>query len=285
LARRGLEWNQDNGYNVILTGDIPINAGAASSSAFVTAWGFFLSKIAGMNFNVNEIAELGFQSEVREFSESGGMMDHFSSAVGGIFYMQQSPSLVLRKYPKCEKNFAHSFILIDSEQKKSTVEDLHRIKKMTFKSYSEMSKILKNFDKYTTTISEIDPFINKINLKLGKMLLGSLITRDITRKASRILEKGETQKFTDVDKKKIGDLFQKHHENLSNNLGCSTKKIDAILKYCLENGAYGGKINGSGFGGTLFVFIPKDRDLLLKKLVQKGVKAYPVEISAGVQEY
>ena len=64
-----------------------------------------------------------------------------------------------------------------------------------------------------------------------------------------------------------------------------TKKIDETLDFCLDNGAYGGKINGSGFGGTLFVFIPYDRDNLMKKLLQKGLKAYPIEFSSGVSEY
>ena len=39
----------------------------------------------------------------------------------------------------------------------------------------------------------------------------------------------------------------------------STKRIDALLEEALQLGACGGKINGSGGGGTAFVVFPEGK--------------------------
>jgi len=115
----------------------------------VIAWIYFLLKIAKQKYNLQEIVDLGFISEVEEFGESGGKQDHFASSFGGLFYMHPDPKFILRFFPRCQKEFMKSLILIDSEQKKTTVEDLQRIKEKTLKSFEEVRNKIKNFNQYT----------------------------------------------------------------------------------------------------------------------------------------
>ena len=49
--------------------------------------------------------------------------------------------------------------------------------------------------------------------------------------------------------------------------GVSNSTIDKVTKICLENGAYGTKLLGSGGGGFVLVLIPQNkRKFLIKKL-------------------
>ena len=57
------------------------------------------------------------------------------------------------------------------------------------------------------------------------------------------------------------------------------------IEFGLENEAYGGKINGSGFGGTLFLYSPEDRKSLFDKLKQQDINAYLIDITEGACEY
>lgn len=41
--------------------------------------------------------------------------------------------------------------------------------------------------------------------------------------------------------------------------GCSTPLIEQCVTRCLEAGAYGAKLTGSGHGGCLFALVPRDR--------------------------
>ena len=67
------------GYKIKIYGNIPINAGAASSSALVTVWLQFLNLISKASLTKYQIALKGYDTEVKEFGEAGGKMDFFSS--------------------------------------------------------------------------------------------------------------------------------------------------------------------------------------------------------------
>ena len=51
------------------------------------------------------------------------------------------------------------------------------------------------------------------------------------------------EEWSDV---KFGKLLNGHFDNLKNYKQISTVKIDKMVEICLENGAWGAKINGSG---------------------------------------
>ena len=52
----------------------------------------------------------------------------------------------------------------------------------------------------------------------------------------------------------FGNLLKAHHANLRDGLNISTTSIEKIFYTSYENGALGGKINGSGGGGCAFVY-------------------------------
>ena len=97
--KSGLKVCQDEGINFSqgfeceLTSTIPIQAGMSSSSAIVVSWIHFLSKIADNppNWSTKKIGELAYKAEVLEFSEPGGMMDQYSTAIGGLIHLEFNP--------------------------------------------------------------------------------------------------------------------------------------------------------------------------------------------------
>jgi len=62
----------------------------------------------------------------------------------------------------------------------------------------------------------------------------------------------------------------------------STPKINYMLKNAIAAGAVGGKINGSGGGGCMFVYAPENPDEIAKTIEKAGGKAYIVAIDGGV---
>lgn len=85
FLRKGIKF--EKGYKIKITGDIPINAGAASSSALVIAWLSFLNEISSKPLNKNQLAMEGYNTEVKEFGEAGGKMDFFTSVYGNLIYL------------------------------------------------------------------------------------------------------------------------------------------------------------------------------------------------------
>ncbi|MHA1718486.1 MAG: mevalonate kinase family protein [Promethearchaeota archaeon] len=289
LRREGFKWdNNDNkGFEVIIKGSIPINAGASSSSAMIVAWIKFLSEIVNRDITPNKIAEIAYNAEVKEFKESGGMMDHFVSSLGGLIMMKTNPAFQVKKIKYIEENFKQSFILIDSKQRKDTVNDLYKIKQKSLRSFEEIKKYSPNFNMYSTTFEEIEIYLNKLSSGLRNALIANIYNRDLTLQALKILNRSESKILSISEKEALGNLIIEHHNQLSQNLGVSTKKIDEIVKLCMNNGACGAKINGSGFGGTVFAYCSTsdNRNKLISKLEEKKISNFPIEISNGVGEY
>ncbi|HEV7378259.1 MAG TPA: galactokinase family protein, partial [Dyadobacter sp.] len=124
LTRDGYRFSK--GLEVTVHGNIPINSGTSSSSALLVAWINWLTRMADnpSKRTRTEIGELAHKAEVLEFGEPGGMMDHYSTAVGGVIYLQSKPIVKLENFQPA----LGSFVLGDSRQAKDTLGILKHVK-------------------------------------------------------------------------------------------------------------------------------------------------------------
>ena len=278
------------GYKIKIYGNIPINAGAASSSALVTVWLQFLNLISNASLTKYQIALKGYDTEVKEFGEAGGKMDFFSSTFGNVIYLEPNTEKTsLIEIPvKME-----GFILANSLEKKETVNDLRRIKSQSLESFRIITEIMPNFNRFKSTLEELKPYLPNLEKNYQKKIVGNLINRDITLKAKELIL---THKSI-LNKKKIefqekvkfysqlGKLLNKHQVQLKDNIGISTQKIDNMIMKSLEEGALGAKINGSGFGGTMFALSLLNQDKIITSLKNFKADVFKIKTSNGVEVF
>lgn len=269
FIRKGYRLNQ--GYKCKISGDIPFSAGAGSSSALVIAWSEFLSHIFKTPLSPTQIADFGYQAEVDEFREAGGRMDHYTSALGGLIYLETVP-------PFEYENLAASLsglVLGDSFERKDTVSDLARVKEQTVISIAEIRRKYREFDLKKTTLEEVAPYLDSVSPEVAKKIRANLINRDLTQKAKNLLS---TSNFSHET---LGELIDLHHTQLAENLGVSTPKIEKLISVAKDAGALGAKINGSGFGGTIIAYAPDSKAEVAEAIEAAGGKAYVLEVSFG----
>ena len=114
-----------SGFECEVSSQIPIRAGASSSSAINVSWIHFLSKMADnpIEWTQEKMGELTYQAESTEFNEPGGMMDKYTAAMGHIIHLESEPNISIQSLnPKLG-----SFVLGDSEQPKDTMGILKRL--------------------------------------------------------------------------------------------------------------------------------------------------------------
>ena len=285
FIRKGFRF--EKGYKITITGDIPINAGAASSSSLVIVWLTFLNLISGIPFSKNEIATLGYLTEVAEFGEAGGKMDFFTSVYGDLIYLEPKEIMpyVLEIPLKLD-----GFVLGDSLEKKQTVDDLKRVKTISLQAFENLKNIMPNFNEYESSLSDIEKFLPSLETRYQKKVIGNIINRDLTKQALELLNNHTSLKFGNSDDsinfyRKLGSLLNKHQEQLKEKIEITTPKIDEMIKKCLEAGALGAKINGSGFGGTMFAISLENQLIIRKSIEEAGGKAYLIKTSNGVENY
>ncbi len=269
FIRKGYRLSQ--GYYCRISGDIPFSAGAGSSSALVIAWAKFLSHVFRANLSTLQIADFGYQAEVDEFREAGGRMDHFTSALGGLIYLNTIPPF---DHENLEADIS-GIVLGDSLERKDTVSDLSRVKEQVVISISEMRRNYKDFDLKKTTIEDLTPMLDSVFPEVAKKISANLINRDLTQKAKKLLS------ISDFSRKDLGELIDLHHTQLRDNLHVSTPKIEKLIAAAKEAGALGAKINGSGFGGSMIAYAPDAKAEVAQAIEAAGGKAYVLEVARG----
>jgi len=262
LIKNGYELR---GFDVKMDSEIPIGKGMCSSSTMIVA--LIKALLEGIGHpdakNPARIAYLAFVAEVAEFGNPGGMMDHYASALGGLVHLNFETGEAVPEV--LNGNLGGRFILFDSLQRKDTINVLAASKIPTLEGIKELNPygvtsirdfVLGNVD--TALCDKLDEFHRRkvlANVDNYRILLAGL---------------EELQKPV-IDDKKLGELIYRHHVNLRDGLGISTNAVETILDTAMENGALGGKINGSGGGGCLFVYADeKDCDKILKAVEAKG---------------
>jgi len=133
---------------------------------------------------------------------------------------------------------------------------------------------------------ELNQILPNIKKQSQKLLVGNIINRDITYQMKKLffnnLNVSSSRKNFNFYQK-LGELLNLHQKQLRENIQISTKKIDLMIKSCIESGAYGGKINGSGFGGTMFAIMPGNEQKLISAIEEAGGKASIIQTSNGVE--
>jgi len=286
FLRKSIKFNK--GYFIKITGDIPINAGAASSSAFVIAWLSFLNLISGERISKKELADIGYQAEVAEFGEAGGKMDFYTSIYGNVIYLH--PSEGISEVTEIPLKL-DGFVLGDSKEKKDTVEDLRRVKILSKNAFKSLKEVMPEFKESLTNLEDIKPFLPSLDKEHQDKIVGNIINRDLTFSAKKIILEWEKNpdKLQNPDEisnfyYQLGVLLNKHQTELRDHIKISTPKIDRMISACINAGALGAKINGSGFGGTMFA-LSNNQNSLKKAIENAGGKAIPITTSNGIEHY
>lgn len=272
LRRQGAHFT--TGANIRITGNVPMQAGVASSSAMVIMWLRLLCELAEppLNPDPETLARWGHQTEVLEFHEPGGMMDHFCAALGGVLFIDTQPPFRAERLPVS----LTGLVLADSLQPKATVEVLAASRRDVTEGVEMVKKIMPHFDLYTTPLEEAEDALKRIPARNARRVRANLINRDLTRRAYQVLKSDTWTPQT------LGDLLLAHHVQLRDGIEVSTPKIEKMLESALRAGALGGKVNGSGGGGCLFAYAPGHEEEVVEAFKRAGGEAWRVRVDTGV---
>lgn len=235
------------GADIQMDSDIPIGKGMCSSTTMVLA---FMTALLCLEehpaaADPAQIAQLAWQAEVAEFGEPGGMMDHYASALGQLVHLDFAAGTQVQPL---DLRLSGRFILFDSLQRKDTIQVLSRSKQPTLEGLRQLAPqgISSIRDFYAH--ENLTPCVRNLEPEIRRRVEANIDNYRIQREAYALLLQDQ------MNDEQLGALLNRHHANLRDGLGISTPAIEHILDIALSNGALGGKFNGSGGGGCLFVY-------------------------------
>jgi galactokinase len=165
--------------------------------------------------------------------------------------------------------------LADSCEPKDTIGVLKRAKFDRLALIDKIRQHLSTFSLHDFDSNEKESLKVILSEDDYTLLVGTLRNRDILREALHLFK---TNGMTD---EVLGNLLTEHHSILRDVLQISTPKIEKMLTAAMDAGALGGKINGSGGGGCMFVYAPNDPQKVVEAINNVGGKSYIIEIDKG----
>jgi len=277
LRKEGYPLN--HGYDIIMDSQIPIGKGMSSSTTMIMVFIKALMEMMGVEDkdDPEKIALLGFKAEVEEFGEPGGMMDHYTSALGGLVHLSFHDNKAHVK--KIDKKIPGSFILFDSLSGKDTIRVLSRAKTPVIEALKKLEqkgiKSIKDFIIDEQNIKHLDMLDENERIKVKASINNY-----------RILKEGESMlKGDSFNPEDFGELLKAHHANLRDGLDISTPVIEKILETAYKNGALGGKINGSGGGGCVYVYAYDENcDKIINAVAELGYPGRVIKQDVGIRK-
>ncbi len=267
----------DKGYDISIKSNIPINAGASSSSAVVIAWLQFLIEAFGINKSITKelISKIAYESEVLEHNSPGGKMDQYSIGMGNVIYLETGDDF---SYEIINKPI-NGLIIGESGVPKETIGLLGELKTKAWEAINTVKNKIPNFDIKSTHINDLDTYIKLVPLELKPYLSAAIKNYHITINALKEFKKHNLSFET------IGDLMNQHHKILKNELNITVPRIDNMIDAALNAGALGAKIVGSGGGGSIVVLSKEGKEEEIIKAIKNagGVNAYKVNVDSGAR--
>jgi galactokinase len=132
-----------------------------------------------------------------------------------------------------------------------------------------------NFIFATTPAEKASEYKNILTKDEYSLLLGNLSDRDILSEALAMF-RGEA-----TNHQRLGELLNIHQNSLRDAKRVSTPKINKMIEAAIEAGALGGKINGSGGGGCMFVYAPSKTEEVAEAIEKVGGKSFIITKDDG----
>ena len=272
----------ENGFDLVLYGDIPNGSGLSSSASLEVLTGLILRELNGIDVTNTELALIGQYSENNYNGMNCGIMDQFASAMGkkdnAIFL--DTANLEFEYAPLVLENT--SIVVTNSKVKHSLVgSDYNTRRKECETALADLQKVIDIKTLGDLTEEQYEEHKSAIKDATCAIRAKHAVYENVrTVKALEALKAGRIEEF--------GKLMNASHVSLRDDYDVSCPEIDILVDIAWEvDGVIGSRITGGGFGGCTVSLVKNDSIDTFKESVgsaykeKTGIDAEFYVVSAG----
>jgi galactokinase len=232
------------GFNLEIASDLPIGAGLSSSAAFEVATATFLKKLNQWELTPLELAKLCRRVENEFVGVNCGLLDQVSSVFGqknsAIFLDCRAETVETVAFPEgVALLITHSGVkhaLIGGEYNERREQCFSAAAKLGVPALRDVS---------SPTLETMRGKLTDLEYRRAAHVVGEI---------ERVSQGIEFLRTSNV--RGFGELMFASHESSRTNFENSTPELDALVQVAREeDGVYGSRLTGGGFGGATVALI------------------------------
>ncbi|MDR0542612.1 MAG: galactokinase [Dysgonamonadaceae bacterium] len=241
------------GFDIVISGDVPLGAGMSSSAALESAVGFALNDQFKLGFTRPELATIGQSTEHNYVGVKCGIMDQFASCMGkeGSLIRLDCRSLEYEYVPFHPKGYklvllntcvAHELASSAYNKRRESCE---RVVEAIAKRHPEVNLLR---DAGFAMLQEVKNEISSEDYMRAEFVIGEI---------QRLLDVCEALKKDDYET--VGKKMYETHEGLSKLYEVSCPELDFLNDQAKKHGVTGSRVMGGGFGGCTINLVKEDK--------------------------
>ncbi|MDJ1369982.1 galactokinase [Gulosibacter molinativorax] len=253
------------GLDLFVTTDLPIGGGLASSASICGAIAMALNDLWGLGLDRIELAEFGYRVENDFIGASTGMSDHvtvlFSEKGKDVFYDSRGQDVSLIDGPNTADEGLLQ-LLVETGQ-------VHRNwEGVVIDRHQACTRVAKTLGYQYLREAQPEELDNAAELDETDRRRATYVVSEIQRVLDLVrLVRTEGAAAT-------GHLFNESQRSLREEFEATSERIDLTTELALASGALGARMSGSGFGGSVFVLLPKEHEDQFRNSIDAAYAEY-----------
>jgi galactokinase len=265
-----------SGFNAVVTSNLPIGAGIASSAALECATAFALNHIFNLQIDKINLVKYAQKAEHNFAGVMCGIMDQFASMMGKKDHCIKLDCRTLAYEYVPLKLDGYSIVLLNTNVKHSLASSAYNIRRQ-------------ECEQAVAWVQEYQPCVNSLRDINEEMLDKYVLPKDtLIDKRGRFIVKEIARLQTACADLQNGDLISlgkkmfETHDGLSNEYEVSCKELDFLVNVVRENEyVIGARMMGGGFGGcTINIVKSEFVDDLVKEISKLYFKEMNIKLTA-----
>jgi galactokinase len=251
------------GARVAVASTLPVGAGLASSSALTVGAAKALSLLAGRRLTPAQLVDVASRAEHDQVGVGRGRMDQTiaAHATRGTALLFETASGGIQRVPfpgriwLVETGVSQGETGGEIDQRRRECEAALAICRQVWPGLVRLADL--STDDLSTVEARLVPDL--------AARVRHVVTETVrTRRAADALGRG--------DLAQLGWLLVEGHESLRVNYRSTTREADAIVELAMDHGAYGARLTGAGWGGSVVVLAPEDRSARVLAEIAQGFR-------------
>ena len=267
----------ENGFDILLNGNIPNGSGLSSSASVEVVTGYILSEMLGLGVSNQDLALIGQFSENNFNGVNCGIMDQFAIAMGkkdnAIFLDTSDLS-----YEYAPLKLEGAKIVISCSNKKRGLGD---------SKYNERRAECEEALSEIQTVVGIDT-LGDLNEEQFEQAKSSIKDEDRKKRAKHAVYENQrtikaVQALKDNDIALFGKLMNESHVSLRDDYEVTGIELDTLVEEAWKiDGVIGSRMTGAGFGGCTVSIV---KDEAVDEFIDKVGSAYKDKIGYAADFY